>query len=116
MQNLFDLYGENDGYVARIKEEREDHLKVLEILLSVPDLDVNIEHLKAISDVGAEWEEKNQLTGYQKAVQFCQLYVSEKMKSEENVTQVVFALQNNLHPNIVRILVSAPSAVEECRR
>lgn len=101
-------YVELDPYISRfhrIHYERKGNLKVLEILLNIPDLNVNIQELNNIKDA------------HKKAVAFCKMHVADKMpQNGENLPEVVFALMNNFSNNIIKILLSDPSAVQECRR
>jgi len=90
----------------RIRCDRGGNLNVLELLLDIPDLIVNIQDLNNIKDAH-----------HKKAVAFCKMHVSNKMaQNEENLPEVVLALLNNFSNNIIKILLSVPTAVQDCRK
>ena len=87
-------------------EDASQRSRIVQILLSVPDLDLNI------SDVFHELKEV--------AVEECKQYIlgimsqDEHLQGQENVTELVYVLTNNLE-RFEKILGSAGGAVGECR-
>ena len=98
--NWMDMYDDDKNLSCK-----KTRLEVLEILLYVPNLVVHVQDLNYIKDV------------HEKAIAFCRMHVGDKMTQTEGetVTEVVFALLNNFNKNIINILLSDVTAVEECR-
>ena len=81
--------------------------RVVQKLLSIPEVDLNIQEV---------FTELNQA-----AIEECLLYVAgvmdqdENFNQEENVTELVYVLLKSNLDRFANILASAPGAVEECR-
>jgi len=87
-------------------EDKSQRSRIVQILLSVPDLDLNIKEVfHELKEVAVE-ESKQYILGI--------MSQDEHLQDQENVTELVYVLTNNLE-RFEKILGSAGGSVGECR-
>lgn len=103
--NIKGTYGQVLKFALTL-EDTSQRSRIVQILLSIPDLDLNIEEV---------FHELNEA-----AVHECKLYIlgvmsaDENLQEREDITELVYVVINNLE-RFQKILASAPGAAEECR-